>query len=309
MALTYDQISAIATNLIDKKLTDNVYAATPVLARFKAKSKKVDGGKAIQVPVISSSSTSGGAYTDLGALTVSRTSNISAAVYSWRQYYEAIRISQLDLMQTMGDAGKLDLVKAKLQVAELSLADKLSTGICGAGGSDTIDGFQAMIAASGTYAGIAPADMASWVSTVKANGGTNRAITLGLIQSMLGGATYGSAMPTLLVSKQNVFDEVYNLFQPHQRIESEEVGKLGFKSLVVNGIPLVVDAHCKANALQAINEDYAQLVIHTQGDMRKVHHPFLEDTDSSLHKIFWAGNLTCSSRRNHGELSDISVAA
>jgi hypothetical protein len=307
MALTFDQITGIATNLIDTKLTDNVYTATPILARFKAKAKKVDGGVKIQVPVINSSSTSGGAFTDLGALTITRTSNMTAAVYDWRQYYESIRISQLDLMKTMGDAGKLDLVKAKLQVAELALADRLSTGICGNGGSDTIDGFEAMID-DDTYAGIAVADMTSWTAVLKSSG-TDRPVTIGLIQSLLGGCTYGKESPTLLVSRQNVYDEVYNLFQPHQRIESDEMGKLGFKSLMVNGIPLVVDVHVKAQTIQALNENYAQLVIHKNGDMRKVHHPFLEESDSSLHKIFWSGNLTCSSRRMHGELSNLVVAA
>lgn len=308
MSLTFDQLTAIATNLIDNKLSDNVYGSNPVIARFKAKAKKVDGGLKIQVPVISSSSTSGGAYTDLGALTIDRTSNVSAAVYEWRQYYEAVRISQLDLMKTQGDAGKLDLVKAKLQVAEMSLADRLGSGICGAGGSDTIDGFQAMID-DDTYAGINPSDMASWVSVLKANGGTARPLTLGLIQSMIGGCTYGKDAPTLLISKQDVYDEAYSLFQPHQRLESDEIGKLGFKSLVINGIPLVVDSHAASGCMWAVNEEYAKLVIHKDGDMRKVHHPYLEETDSSLHKIFWAGNLTCSNRRMHGELADIKVAA
>jgi hypothetical protein len=71
----------------------------------------------------------------------------------------------------------------------------------------------------------------------------------------------------------------------------------------------VVDVHVKAQTIQALNENYAQLVIHKNGDMRKVHHPFLEESDSSLHKIFWSGNLTCSSRRMHGELSNLVVAA
>lgn len=307
MSLTFAQITAIATNLIDNKLTDNVYGSNPVIKRLSDKAKKVDGGVKIQVPVIASSSTSGGAFTDLGALTITRTDNISAAAYDWRQYYQAIRISQLDMMKASGDAAKLDFMKAKLQVAELSMADNLGTGIFGNGGSDTIDGFQAMID-DDTYGGIAPADMATWISYLL-TAGADRPVTLGLLQQLIGGCTYGKDVPTLLTAKQNVYDEVYNLFQPHQRIESDEVGKLGFKSLMVNGIPLVVDSHMKAGTIFAINENYAQLVVHKANDMRKVHHPYLEESDSSLHKIFWAGNLTCSNRRAHGELAAIKVAA
>jgi hypothetical protein len=308
MALTYAQITAIATNLIDNKFTDNVYGSNPVIKRFADKSKKVDGGVKIQVPVIASTASAGGAYTDLGTLTITRDDQLTAAEYNWRQYYQAIRISQLDMMKAGGDAAKLDLVKAKLQIGEISMADNLGTGLFSNGGSDAIDGFQAMID-DDTYGGIAVADMATWVSYLLANSGTDRPLTLGLLQQLIGGCTYGKDVPTLLVAKQNVYDECYNLFQPHQRIESDEVGKLGFKSLMVNGVPLVVDSHMKAKTIFAINENYAQLVIHKNNNMRKEHHASLETTDSSLHKIFWAGNLTCSSRRTHGELADIKVAA
>lgn len=308
MALTYDQLSAIAQNAINKTLTDNVFKATPVLARMKAKQKKVSGGLKIQEPVIHSSSTSGGWYSDLDALTITKTDNISAAVYDWRQLYEAVRVSRLDLAKTSGDAGKLDLIASKIKIAETSLATRLSNGLFSAGGTNKIDGFAAMISAgAAAYGGILPADMATWVATVNANAGVNRAVSLALIQKVDGACTDGKRTPSLLVAKQNVYDEVYNLFTPFQRIESEEVAKLGFKSLVVNGKPLVVDSEMKANSIYFINEEFAQLVVHSDNDMRKEHHPMLETTDSMLTKIFWMGNLTCSHRRAHGELADLSA--
>jgi hypothetical protein len=311
MALTYGQLSAIAQNTIDKTLTDNVYSATPVLKRFTDKAKKVAGGLAIQVPVISSVTGAGGAYSDLDTLTISRTDNMSAAVYDWKQYYEPIRVSRLDLAKCSGDAAKLDLVASKIKIGESNFAENLSDGLFsdGTGSSGkVITGFEAMVAASGTYGGIAPADMASWVASVKANGGTDRALTLALIQSLIGSVSDGKDAPTLLVSLQNVFDEAYNLFTAFQRIESEEMGKLGFKSLMINGIPLVVDSHAPTNTMYALNENYAQLVIHKDNNMRKEHHASLETTDSMLTKIFWMGNLTCSQRRRQGKLEDIQVA-
>lgn len=308
MALTYNELSAIAQNAINKSLSDNVFLSTPVLARMKAKQKKVSGGLKIQEPVISSSSTSGGWYTDVDSLTISKTDNISAAVYDWRQLYEAVRVSRLDLAKTSGDAGKLDLIASKIKVAEQSMATRLSDGLFSSGGSNKIDGFDAMIAASGTYGGVAPADLATWVSTVDDNGAVDRAISLALIQGVDGACTDGKRTPSLLVGSQKVYDEVYNLFTPFQRIESEEVAKLGFKSLVVNGKPMVVDSEASAKTLYFINEEFAYLAVHSDNDMRKEHHPFLETTDSMLTKIFWMGNLACSMRRAHGKLTDIQVA-
>lgn len=312
MALTFAQLSAIATNAIDKKLVDNVYNAAPVLKRFSDKAKKVDGGLKIQVPVISSVTGAGGAFSDLDALTISRTDNMSAAVYDWKQYYEPVRISQLDIAKTSGDAGKLDLVASKIKIAESNFAENLSSGLFsdGTGSSGAvITGFDAMISTSSTYGGIAPADMATWAAVVKANGGTPRALTLALIQQLVGACTDGKDAPTLLVSKQNVYDEAYNLFTAFQRIESEEMGKLGFKSLMVNGIPLVVDSHAPAETILALNEEYVNLYIHSGHNMRKEHHSSLETSDSMLTKIFWFGNLGCSQRRRQGKLTDIQVAA
>lgn len=312
MALSYSQLSAITTNTIDKNLTDNVYSATPVLKRFTDKAKKPGGGLQVQVPVVSSVTGAGGAYSDLDTLTISRTDNMSAAVFDWKQYYEPIRVSRLDLAKASGDAAKLDLIASKIKIGEMNFAENLSVGLFsdGTGSSGkVITGFDAMIAASGTYGGIAPADLATWVAVVKDNSSVDRALTLPLIQSLIGGVSDGKDAPTLLVSRQNVFDEAYNLFTAFQRIESEDMGKLGFKSLMINGIPLVVDSHAAAKTIYAINEEYAHLFIHKDNNMRKEHHSSLETTDSMLTKIFWMGNLGCSQRRRQGKLKDIAVAA
>jgi hypothetical protein len=311
MALSYAQISAITTNLIDKNLQDNVYSATPVLKRLKDKSKKVGGGLQIQVPLISSTTGAGGAYTDLDALTISRTDNMSAAVFNWKQYYEPIRVSRLDLAKASGDAAKLDLVGSKVKIGEMNLAENLSVGIFsdGTGSSgNVITGFAAMISTSSAYGGIAVADMASWAAKVVSNSGTARAFSLALLQQLDGQCTDGMDTPTLFVAKQNVYDEVYNVLTPFQRIESEEIAKIGFKSLQVNGKPLVVDSHAPTGSILALNENYFNLYVHKDNDMRKEHHDALETTDSMLTKVFWMGNIGCSQRRRQGMLSDIATA-
>jgi hypothetical protein len=308
MALTYTEITAIAQNAISKSLGDNIYGSNVVLGRMKKNAKKLAGGVQIQEPIIYSSSTSGGWYDDVDTLTISKTDNITAAVFAWRQAYESIRVSQLDVAKCSGDAAKLDLVASKMEVAKLAMADRLATGLFGNGGSDTIDGFAAMID-DDTYGGIAVADFSGWVAQLKGNSGTDRPLTLSLIQQLDGACTVGQDAPSFFVSRQNVFDEAYNLFQPHQRLEDAEVGKLGFKSLIINGKPLLVDSHAPAKTIYAVNEKYAKLVIHKDNDMRKEHHGALETTDSMLTKIFFMGNLVCSNRRMHGELTDIKVAA
>lgn len=311
MALTYAQLSAIATNAIEKTLTDNVYNSTPVLKRLSDKSKKLGGGLQIQVPVISSTTGAGGSFSDMDALTVTRTDNMSAAVYGWKQYYEPVRISQLDIAKTTGDSGKLDLIESKIKIAESNFSENLSVGLfsdgTGNSGKD-LTGFAAMLSDTSTYGGIAVADMATWKAKILTNG-SDRALTLALIQKLDGSCTDGKDAPTLFISQQAVYDEAYNLFTAFQRIESEEMGKLGFKSLMLNGKPLVVDSHAPAKSILAINEQYVNFYIHKDHNMRKEHHKSLETSDSMLTKIFWMGNLGCSQRRRQGLLDKIQVAA
>lgn len=310
MALTYGQLSAIATNAIEKTLTDNVYSATPILKRFSDKSKKVGGGLQIQVPVVSSTPTGGGSYSDLDPLAIAKSDNIAAAVYDWKQYFEPVRVSRLDLAKTSGDAGKLDLIASKIKIAEHNLAENLSVGIFSDGTGNTgkdITGFAAMLSATAAYGGIAVADMPKWAAQVLANGAVNRAVSLALLQQLDGACSDGKDAPSLFVSRQNVYNEVYNLFTAFQRIESEEMGKLGFKSLMVNGKPLVVDSHAAANAVTALNEEYVHMFIHKDNNMRKESHSSLETTDSMLTKVFWMGNIGCSQRRRQGILKDITA--
>jgi hypothetical protein len=311
MALTYNQLTSIAQNAIEKTMTNNVYSSTPILKRFSDKAKKPGGGLQIQVPIISSAPTGGGSYSDLDTLTIAKTDNIAAAVYDWKQYYEPVRVSRLDLAKTSGDAGKLDLIASKIKIAESNFSENLSVGFFSDGSGNSgkdMTGLAALLSISSTYGGIAVADLASWKAQVLTSG-ADRALTLALIQQLDGACSDGKETPTLFVSRQNVYDEAYNLFTAFQRIESEDMGKLGFKSLMINRKPLVVDSHAPAKSFIALNEEYVNLFIHKDNNMRKEHHSSLETTDSMLTKIFWMGNLGCSQRRRQGLLNAISVAA
>lgn len=307
MALTYTTIPAITNAAIDKDFTDNVFKQSALLTRLRKKQKKVSGGKFIQVPVVSSAPGDGGAFSDLDTLGIVRTDNMSAAVYNWKQYYQPIRISQFDLAQTSGDYAVLDLIRVKKEIAEMQMAENLSSGIFGDGTASSgkvITGLGAVISDSSTYGGIAVADMADWKAVVQDNAGA--AITLQKIQALMGACSdSGKQSPTVLVGNQNLYNEIYSLFAPFQRIESEEMGKLGFNTLEVNGVPLLVDSHVAAGELLALNENYLNLFVHPKHDMRKETHGSLETSDSMLTKIFWYGNIGCSQRRRQGKLADI----
>ena len=319
MALEFAQIDAITERHFIPKLVDGVYNSKAFTARL-ARPEKLqlkDGGLEIIAPVINSKPGSGGYYDDLDTLSTDRTDNLTASKHSWRQLYEPIRVSRKEILQNSGDAAKLSLVKSKVQIAEKQMKENMGlglfsdgTGATGALTTDQLDGLQAIVSDSSSYGGIAVADFATWAAQVNENSGTDRALTLNLMQNVFGSASQDDDKPTVAVCKQNVYDQAWALFQPHQRIMSEEMASLGFSNvLTFNGIPLIVDSHCLSQAMYFLNEDYVFLAVHKDENMRRETIEKLESSNSMLMRIFWMGNIVCNNRRFQGVLKDIEVSS
>lgn len=315
MALPFDQITAITIPHYLKNLPDNVYGSNAVLSELDK--VKIPGGTNIQAPVISSAPSVGAYYSGFDSLDTSPSSNISAAVAEWKQLHEPIKVSGLQELQNAGVAAQLRLIESKVVIAEKNFKDNLATGLFSDGTAATgklttkqITGLLAVLSTSSTYAGIAVADMATWVGVVQDNSGTNRPLTLNLLQSLIGAVTYDSDRPQIGCCKQNVFDVLWSLMQPYQKLGAgEESAKLGFVSAVVNGVRFYVDSHMEANAIYVLNKDYCKLYIHSERDMKMEAIGKIEAQDAKVTRILWAGNLLVNNRRMQGKLDDIAVAA
>lgn len=314
MALPTNQITAITHRYIIPKVQDNVYGSNSALARFNRPSKKmiISGGSDIQAPVYSSSNTSGGWFSGYENLDTTETDNISSATFNWKEAYEAIRISQLDEAKSNGEAAAVRLIFAKAKLGEMAMRDRLvggifSDGATGVGGTKEILGLQATLSATSTYGSIAVADLPSWAAQVADNGGTNRALTMNLLQASHGAATFDDEHPTVYYMKQSIYDVLWGLFQPFQRLAgSAEMAKLGFENVIeLNGVPCLVDSHMLANNIFGVNENMVKLAVHKNYDMIMDNLDKVEGSATSLGRIFWKGNLVCHGRRYNFKLADL----
>jgi len=319
MALTFTQLTAITEKLYIPRLIDGIYEESAILMRlikgeyFKLKT----GGTNIVAPIVSSKPSSGGYYSDLDELDTSATDNLTAAQYDWKQIYEPVRIARSDILKNSGDAQKLSLIESKMTIAETNIRENLSLGLysdgtaaTGASTTKQLTGFAAILSITSTLGGIAVADLAEWIATVKANSGTNRALSLNLMQQTDNAAKYKGAKPTLLTCDKDVYDQAWALYQPHQRIFNSAMAKLGFEDILeFNGKPIVMDEHASANQMLFIDEKNTYLCFHRDENMRVETLERLETSNSMLSRIFAMGNLVCHSRRSNGLLDDIEVAS
>ena len=317
MTLDLNQLSAITEKKFVPKLQDNVYGTNPVIARMTRPGKKqtYSGGTKIVVPVISSVTGSSNKYFDnYDTLDTSPTDNISAAQFDHKQLFEPIKISRKEELISSGDAAKIKLVAAKMKIAEASMRDNLALGLFSDGTAGTgalsakqLTGFRAMLSTSSTYGGIAVADLATWVAQIDGNSGTNRAISLNLLQKTFGACTFEDMKPGFLTCLQNIHDVIWSLYQPHQRLMSKEMESLGFTGVLeFNGAPIIVDSHNPANSVIMINEEVSQLYVHEQEDMRYEKITQIETQAATVGRIFFMGNFTCSGRRYNGQVQDLT---
>lgn len=315
MALTYTELQSVATKLIEKNLAENVLNTNALTARLSApgKMKMRDGGELLSFPIsIGDESDSTGAwYTGAEGLDNTEYEAISSAVFDWKNIHETIKISHPELNKASGDSAKLDLLATRVKLGKEYLARRIGTAVHGGSGVKDFVGLSTIMSTTSTLGGVAVADLPEWIATVLGNSSVDRALTLSLIQSLDGGVTFDSERPHLHVGRQNIYDKLWSLVTPFQRLEACDAGmaELGFKNIpVINGIPFIVDSKCAAKTIQAINENFLFLVAHSNENMKVVSHENLEGSDAIQRRVFFMGALCCNGRRYQGSLTDILVS-
>jgi len=312
MALSVSQIASITHRLILPKMVENIFGSNPVLFRLKDKGIKYSGGRVIQQPLVYKKTDAVGSFEGAEILSTTLNDNLTNAEFAWRQYYGTIGITGRDELLNSGKEGILNLLEAKRLVTELTLMDTMGTDLQGSNSSGkALDGLGSVLSDTTTYAGIATADFSDWKAKVRtlSVAGT---LTLIEMQKAYGATVVGSDHPSVIVTRQSVFDKLWTLYQPDQRFTDSKMASAGFSTLMFNGIPIVVDSHVTGtdggnqdNWIQFLNERYLWLATHSDSNFKVVAIPPLKDQDVKIVRILWAGNLLCSNRRMQGVIKTV----
>jgi hypothetical protein len=305
MALTYDQITAITEKKFIPKLVDNIFNSNVLLKKLKAKEKLQSGGDKVLVPLNYAEVSASGWYQ--GAETLDTTDNevITSAEFEWKQLYANISITRRDELRNSGDAAIINFVKSKVEIAEKTIRNNLSTGLYNDGtDAKQIQGLNLMLSASNTYGGIDQGTYTWWQAQVDSSTTT---LTLSAMQSMYGDCGEGTEYPDLIIGDQDMYDRYHALLTPQQRFASEDEAKGGFKSLLFNGTPVVVDASATSGDMIFLNMEYLDLYPHKDENFRM--EPFIKPVNQNVRvgKIYWMGVMASSNNRRHGKLDAITA--
>jgi hypothetical protein len=305
MALTYDQITAITEKKFIPKLVDNIFNSNVLLKKLKAKEKPLPGGDKVLVPLNYAKTSASGWYQGSETLDTADAEEITSAEFEWKQLYANISVTRRDELRNMGDAAIINFVKSKVEIAEKTIRDKLSTGLYNDGSdSKQIQGLKLALSASNTYGGIAQGTYSWWQAQVDSSTTT---LTLSAMQSIFGDCGEGTEYPDMIVGDQNMFDRYHALLTPQQRFASEDEARGGFKSLLFNGAPVVVDASANSGDFYFLNMNYMDLYPHKDENFRL--EPFVKPINQNVKvaKVFWMGALAISNVRRFGILDAITA--
>ena len=323
MAFANANISDIIATTIEsrtRQIADNVTNNNAILMQLskKGKIRPFSGGYKILQELSFAENSNAGWYSGYDLLPVGVSDVISAAEYDIKQAAVPVVISGLEMLQNSGKEQMIDLLEARLQVAESTLANLITNGLYSDGtaaGGKQIDGLNAAVPLDPTaapYGGIDGATFTFWQNAVSDN--TAAAVTAATIQGLMNGLwaqlVRGADRPDLIMA-DNVFWETYMAsLQANQRFTNTNKADAGFMSVMYMDCPVVLDGGiynpagggAPAGTAFFLNCDYLHYRPHSDRNMVPLspNRRYATNQDAEVQILAWAGNLTTSGRQFQG---------
>jgi len=325
----------IATTLRSRtgQLADNVSNNCALLKRLdtKGKIKPFTGGSQILQEISYANNATAMMYSGYQALDITPTKVIDAATFDIKQAAVGITISGLEMLKNSGKEQIIDLLDARIEVAEETMKNMISTGVYSDGtnyGGLDITGLQAAVSSTpttGTYGGFnrATASNAFWRNQSTTFSGLSLTAGSDTIQAAMNNLYLkmirGTDMPDLILADNTYFRYYLESLQSLVRItdSNSDVGKLGFQSLKYMNSDVVLDGGLIAGSnnsgvsfsgvptsqMYFLNTKYLHYRPHAERNMIVSDERYSVNQDAVCKLILWAGNLTSSNASLQGVLS------
>ncbi len=231
MAFANANISDIVATTIQqrsRRIADNVTDNNALLTWMKKRgnSRTFGGGNVILEEISFAENPNAGYYSGYDLLPMAAADVISAAEFSIKQAAVPVIISGLEMLQNSGREQMIDLMEARIKVAESTMANLLANGIYSDGtgsGGKQITGLDAAVAVTpttGTYGGI---DRATWTfwrnKTTTAGSAWTSSTVQGAMNTMWASLNRGADRPDLIIMDNNEM-AIYKYSTQYKKLET-----------------------------------------------------------------------------------------
>ena len=229
-------------------------------------------------------------------------------------------MSGLEMLQNSGKEAFIDLLEARLNVAESTMMNELSQSIysdgTGSGGKE-VTGLNAAVPSdptTGTYGGISRDTWTFWRSQLydfSVETVTPSSTTIQAAMNDLWSSTIRGNDRTDLIVLDNVYWTYYiTSLQAQQRFTSPDTGNLGFPSIKFMDADVVLDGgiggYCPASTGFFLNTKFLKWRPHKDRNMVPLspNKRYSINQDAEVQILAWAGNLTCSGAQFQGRMQN-----
>lgn len=323
MAFANPNVSDIIATTIQNRsrvIADNVTNNNAILKRLseRGRIKTFSGGYRIMQELSFAENANAGWYSGYDLLPVGISDVISAAEYEIKQAAVPTIISGLEQLQNAGKEQMIDLMEGRLQVAESTMANLLTSGIysdgTGAGGKE-IDGLNAMLPIDPTaapYGGINGATFTFWQNAVGnyTAAQVTAATIVGLMNALWANLVRGADRPDLIPCDNTFWLTYLSALQNQQRFSNTNTADAGFMTIKYMDADVVLDGGiyngtgtgAPAGTAYFLNSKYMHYRPHAARNMVSLspNRRYATNQDAEVAILAWAGNLTCSGRMFHG---------
>jgi hypothetical protein len=315
--MAFPNVSDIIATTIEsrtRKIADNVTKNNALLMRLsqKGKQRTFSGGRLIYEELSFAENGNAGWYSGYDLLPVAAQDVLSAAQYDIKQAACPVVISGLEMLQNAGPEQMIDLIGARIDVAESTMRNLVAGGIysdgTGSGGKE-ITGLNAAVPfdpTTGVYGGIDRGTWTFWRS--KLRNVANTATIQADFNALWAQLVRGSDRPDLIPVDNVVWQAYLASLQAQQRFMGTEVGKLGFPTIKYMDADVVLDGgiggFCPAGTGFMLNTDYIRFRPHSARQFVPLspNKRYSINQDAEVQIIAWAGNLTTSGAQFQGRL-------
>ena len=314
----YSDILATTIESRSRKIADNVTKNNALLSKLKQRGniKPFSGGTKILQELSFAENSNAGWYSGYDILPVGISDTISAAEFPIKQAAVPVIISGLEMLQNSGRERMIDLMDARLSVAESTLSNLISLGLYSDGsaaGGKQIDGLNVAVpvapTASVSYGGINGATYPFWQSKISdqtAANGLDPTKIQGYWNTLWGSLVRGADRVDLILVDSTVWGAYMKSLQTNQRFTSPDTGNLGFSSIKFMDADVVLDGGiggaCPAGTGFFLNTSYIHYRPHANRNMVPLspNRRYATNQDAEVQILAWAGNLTTSGRQFQG---------
>lgn len=288
--MDYTQIITTTAQRVAPFVVDAVHGSSVLVARALANPKSWKMGQYEQNPIQVAESTTGGSFVGLGSFDTSDVSTDVNLQFLSKGYYQNITLPTALISLNQTEAGIIDLVKRKMEVAKNAMQSQLGSILYGLGSGDAIEGLQLQTDAgtySSTYGGQSRTTYGSYINgqVTAASSGLISFQTLAAQIDLCSAASASQESTSLILTTKTVWGLIetileaknrgnydtagsqgYNKVSPYTAMGTAvrpgdlPTGMAGFDSIYFRGIPVVKDDKCPTGLVYTLNEKYMKFV-------------------------------------------------